>query len=225
MLKDDKQDLNNYLISFDLQQQIGLPRLTHSKMYYSRQLSCYNLGIHDERREKGVMCLWSEDFGGRGSIEIATSLYDYLTQEICKGSTTKLILWSDNCAGQNKNQFIIAMYFVLIAKGYFDEVIHKFLVKGHTYMSCDRDFGLIEKMKKSKLLVLKDVAKMIGAAAIKNPFEIMMKKNFVNWKSIATTAFKTYNDMHISEVVQIKMNKTNFGEVQVSYSFNNDWVP
>lgn len=33
---------------------------------------------------------------------------------------------------QNKNQYLIAMYLTLITKGYFEEIEHKLLVKGHT---------------------------------------------------------------------------------------------
>ncbi|XP_072397900.1 uncharacterized protein [Diabrotica undecimpunctata] len=33
-------------ITMDLQKVFSLPKLTHSSMYYSRQLSCYNFGIH-----------------------------------------------------------------------------------------------------------------------------------------------------------------------------------
>lgn len=118
-----KEDINSlsYCVSFDLEQQISIPTLTHGAMYYSRQLSCSNLGIHDEIISRGIMCVWPEYVGGRGSNKIGTCLWDYFS----KMSTDKrsLILWSDNCGGQNKNQFILAVYMTLIAKGYFDEVI------------------------------------------------------------------------------------------------------
>lgn len=95
MFKKDKRDLDNYVVNFDLQQQIGLPKLTHSKMYYSRQLNCFNLGIHDERKNMGMMCLWTEDYGNRGSTEIATCLYDYFVEEVGVGYMRKLVLWTD----------------------------------------------------------------------------------------------------------------------------------
>lgn len=41
MLKQDTRDIEKYVACLDLQQQISLPTLTYSRMYYSRQLSCY----------------------------------------------------------------------------------------------------------------------------------------------------------------------------------------
>lgn len=40
------------------------------------------------------------------------------------------------------------MLLVLIAKCFFAGITHKFPVKGHTFLNCDRDFAIIEKAKK-----------------------------------------------------------------------------
>ncbi|XP_072401628.1 uncharacterized protein [Diabrotica undecimpunctata] len=115
---------NCYVLSFDMQQQMYIPQLTHSEMYYPQQLAVCNLGIHDSITGKGFMCLWTEDFGGRGALEISSCLYTYLTKEIGNHGKKKLILWSDNCGGQNKNQFMIAMYLTILANNVFEEIIH-----------------------------------------------------------------------------------------------------
>lgn len=36
-----------YVISFDMQQQSYVPQFAQSQMYYSKQLACINLSIHD----------------------------------------------------------------------------------------------------------------------------------------------------------------------------------
>lgn len=128
---------NSYVISFDLQQQMYLPQLTHTEMYYAQQLACCNLGIHDSIKETGCMCLWAESFGGRVSLEISSCIYHYLTTEADIGNKKQLILWSDNSCGQNKYQYMLAMYLVLLANGVFSKVIYKFPVKGHTFLSYD----------------------------------------------------------------------------------------
>lgn len=116
------------VVQFDLQQQMYLPTLTHTQMYYSRQLACVNMGIHLEDEAKGIMFLWNETVAQRGSSEIASCLYIFFTStEI--GFTSykqKLILWSDNCGGQN--QAVLVMLLVLIAKGFFTEIQQKFPV-------------------------------------------------------------------------------------------------
>lgn len=207
-----------YVITFDMQQQMYIPQLTHSEMYYSQQVACCNLGIHDSVTGNGCMCLWSENFGGRGSQEISSCIYEYLTTTNLRGKK-KLICWSDNCGGQNKNQFMLAMYLVLIANNYFSEIIHKFPVKGHTFLSCDRDFALIEKRKKvCKALTLKDIAVVITSAAHKNPFTCMIEEEFFDFKVVAQKFLNT-KKLGISSSTQLRLTAADFGTVHVATTF------
>ncbi|KAG5878886.1 hypothetical protein JTB14_031544 [Gonioctena quinquepunctata] len=96
---------------------------------------------------EGYMYLWEGNAGKRGCNEIRGCIYSFMLTEL-KTKKKKLTLWSDNCGGQNKNQCLSAVYITLVAKCYFDEVVHKFPQCGHTLLSCDRDFGCIEKAKK-----------------------------------------------------------------------------
>ncbi|KAG8239570.1 hypothetical protein J437_LFUL019220 [Ladona fulva] len=102
-MSDDEKNAKSsdaYVITFDLQQQMYIPQLTHSEMYYSHQVAGCNLGIHDSVTGTGCMCIWLENFGGRGSQKISSCVYKYLTMANLRGKT-KLICWLDNCGGQN----------------------------------------------------------------------------------------------------------------------------
>ena len=83
-LKDDAQlsksssDLD--VITFDLQQNLPVPTLTHSAMFYLRQLWVYNFGIHICKDDSAVMCVWNETIAGRGSDEIISCLLQFLSQ-------------------------------------------------------------------------------------------------------------------------------------------------
>lgn len=212
-------DPDAYVITFDLQQQMYIPQLTHSEMYYSQQVTCCNLGIHDSVQGKGLMCIWTENFGGRGSQEISSCIYKYLTTATDLGQRKKLICWSDNCGGQNKNQFMLAMYLVLLANDYFSEIIHKFPVRGHTFLSCDRDFALIEKRKRRcKAHTLKDIAVVITSAAHKNPFNCMIMEEFYDFKAVAHSLLNT-KKLGISSSTQIRLSTSQFGVVQVAKGF------
>lgn len=205
-----------YVVSFDMQQQMYIPQLTHSEMYYSQQLTVCNLGIHDSVTGKGFMCLWTEDIGGRGSSEICSCLYQYLTKEVNDPQKKKLILWSDNCGGQNKNQYIIAMYLVLLANNVFSEIIHRFPVKRHTFLSCDRDFAVIEKRKKvCKADTLMDVVQIITNASQSNPFTCMVVEEFYDFKTIAHNMLST-KKFGISTVSQLRLTADDFGKVMVA---------
>lgn len=83
------------------------------------------------------------------------------------------------------------MYIVLIVKGYFYEVTHKFVIKGHTYMSADRDFGLIEKKTQNDDLLCGECSTNDRHKwTKKNPFDMMIKEGFIDFKSVDLTAFE-----------------------------------
>ncbi|CAG9839877.1 unnamed protein product [Diabrotica balteata] len=88
--------------SMDLQQVFSLPALIHSKMYYLRQLSVYNFGIHIGDNNGVFTFLWHEGQTGRGGNETASAMLKAV--RCCKITPNrKLIVWSDNCGAQNKN--------------------------------------------------------------------------------------------------------------------------
>ena len=83
------------MCSMDLEQVLSLPSLTHGQMFYSRQLSCYNLCVH-VGDTKGLMFLWHKGMSGRGGNEIASCLfkapvsYTHLLYETLGSSSLKV---------------------------------------------------------------------------------------------------------------------------------------
>ncbi|KAJ8971893.1 hypothetical protein NQ314_000506 [Rhamnusium bicolor] len=163
-------------IAVDLQQVIFIPSLTHGDMFYLRQLSVFNLGNHIGETNQAFMCLWHEGTTGRGGNEIASCVLKVLRAN----ATNKKILnlWTDNSICQNKNMMMLLALILLVKEGTLDEIHHKYLVKGHSYLPCDRDFALIEKRKKvTKTIVLDDVDKMITSTRHNNPFKVVRMNN------------------------------------------------
>jgi len=145
-----KTNDNTYYITFDLQKTLPLPRLTTSIAFYLRQIWLYNLGIHFESKAISKLCfqIWTEADGGRGCSEVASCILAWT--DILNISGGNLVCWSDSCAGQNKNFFIICLWQYLVKTKKFDKIDHKFPVSGHSYMDSDRDFSHIEKMVREK---------------------------------------------------------------------------
>lgn len=56
----------------DLQKLFSVPKLTHSNMYYCRQLSWFNFWIHVSNTVNAIMCLWHEEDSGHGGNEMAS---------------------------------------------------------------------------------------------------------------------------------------------------------
>ena len=158
-------------------------------MFYLRQLWVYNFGIHVCSDESAFMCIWNESIAGRGSSEIVSCLLDYLSSN--NPSVKKLTCYSDSCFGQNKNTGMICFWEWLIWRHQFTRIDHKFLVRGHTYLPCDRDFAHIEKRKSSAMVHLPgDWEKIIAEARPSKPFKIrrMSEDKFFDF-SVLTKQF------------------------------------
>lgn len=101
-------DPSIHVISIDLQQTLPTPKLSSSIAFYSRILWTYDVGIHDCGQNTGHMLVWDESIAGRGSDEIGSCILKYIkTKGIC---AKKLVIFSDNCGGQNKNWNIMAIW-------------------------------------------------------------------------------------------------------------------
>lgn len=141
---------NVEVLTFDLQRALEMPRLTTNVAYYKRQLWLYNLCIYDEIRRIGHMYVWPESMASRGAQEVASCMIRHLRENLPK-NTKRLILNSDSCYGQNRN-----IKLALILKKFIDSwpypdlnsIEQRYFIVGHSYNSCDRCFGLIEKQKK-----------------------------------------------------------------------------
>ncbi|KAJ8872458.1 hypothetical protein PR048_026062 [Dryococelus australis] len=59
-----------------------------------------------------------------------------------------VIAYSDCCDCQNRNKNIMKYWMMMVKQTPIEVIDHKFLEPGHTYIECDKDFGLIEKCKK-----------------------------------------------------------------------------
>lgn len=116
-------------------------------------------------------------------------------------------MWSDNCIGQNKNKIILMLLIYLVSQGIYEKVQHKFLLSGHSYLTCDRDFALIEKRKRVvKNYTPENIEKMIAETPHQRPFNVvyMQRNDFKDFQSMADEYLNT-TKLHISQVAWIKI--------------------
>ena len=121
--QNSKTDPRTAVITFNLQQNLPVPTLTHGPMFYLRQLWVYNFGIHDCSNNTAVMCMWDETIAGRGANEIISCLMKYISKLL--PSNRALTCYLDSCFGQNKNSEIICFWTHLISQKRFTHI--------HTY--------------------------------------------------------------------------------------------
>lgn len=205
-------------ISIDLQQIFSLPTLTHSDMYYLRQCSCYNFGVHIHNTSNAFMCMWDETQGSKGANDIASCLFYLLNKDPKFPTSRKLVIWSDNCSAQNKNKILIFLYAFLIQHNIVDQIEHKFLLSGHSYLSCDRDFALIgKKMKRKVCCDRDDLAKVIRSAR-NDPFIVRNIEQFFDFKNGAERLLNT-TKLCLSSVVWMKISSEHAGRIFLKRSF------
>lgn len=163
-----KIDDKNKVLVFDLQAVLQSPRGDTSSFYYRSKLNSYNFTItllnkKVEAQMKdsytNVDCyFWNETDANRGANEIGSCLLDCF-ERLCSeagvsainSAGLNLILYSDNCCGQNKNKYIVVLYLYAVTHLNIESITHKFLIKGHTQNECDNIHSLIEKEIKKNL--------------------------------------------------------------------------
>lgn len=147
-----KPDDTLIVASFDLQKVLATPCGESMMLYYSRKYAVYNFTVYESRTQNGYCYTWGESDGKRGSCEIATCLLRYLKEVDSKGVKT-LLLYCDNCAGQNKNKVILSMIKHFLKQSKNLQVVQlNYLLAGHTYMPVDSMHAVIEREVK-KLIV------------------------------------------------------------------------
>ncbi|KAJ8975146.1 hypothetical protein NQ317_012423 [Molorchus minor] len=169
------------VICFDLMKTLPTPVLTAGIVYYKRQLWTYCFNIHDMGTDNSFMFVWDETVASR---EVGSCLLYYIKHFVTSKS---LIMYSDQCGGQNRNikLSVLCNYITASPDLTVEKIDHKFLVSGHSYLPCDQDFGLIEKEKNFILVFIpKEWHLVIKKARKKNPFKVieMTKSDFISTK-------------------------------------------
>ena len=222
-----KADKSVFVATFDLQAVLYTPCSSVSKVYYKRKLNCYNLTIFSLSDKKGQCYLWDETNGRRGSSEIGTCVITHIK---CLPSTIRhVILYSDCCTGQNRNQYLAAgLLHTVVAHPTVEVIEQKFLESGHTEMECDSMHSTIEHAKAGAAIYIPDYWDTpIHYARRRNPYTVVPLRfdNFYNLTEFAKeecSSFKTDIEgsrVNWMKVKVVKVSKAHPTQVHVKQSF------
>lgn len=117
---------------------------------------------------------------------------------------------------------ILFLWIYLVCNDYFDEINHKYVVSGHSYLSCDRDFGIIEKRKRvERSEVPLDLVRVLCSANRKKPFltTLMEEEHFFDFAKAAKDYLNT-TKLEISKVSWVKISKTKPGIIFTKKTFS-----
>lgn len=149
-----KCDGNFLCVSFDLQKVLSTPYSDNMNLYYSRKYSTYNCTVYESGSRNSYCYLWGEIDGLRGSNEIVTCIFKYLTALNEQNKFESVALYCDSCAGQNKNRAMMTMieYGLMNVWTKIKEIKITYLLPGHTYMPVDSVHSVIERCIKKKTI-------------------------------------------------------------------------
>ena len=227
-----KADKSIFAATFDLEAVLYTPCSTVSQIFYKRKLACYNLSVYDLGTKDGTCYLWDESQGARGSAEIGSCLLTHL--ECLPNCVKHVILYSDCCAGQNRNQYIAAslLYFVKSAgRGNIEVIEQKFLESGHTQMECDSMHAAIEHAKRrTSIYIPSQWDTVMHMARKKNPYTVvplrfnqfydlhkLTKEHYGNFK-VATDGSK----VNWTKIKVLRFEKQAENEIQFKYSYDEE---
>lgn len=176
-----KHDEELETLVFDMQKTLILPKLTASIAYYKRQLNLFNLDIYSASIGKGKFNLWTEFEASKGTQEIGSCLKLHIGS--IRKPIKKLILWSDSCGGQNRSiKMVLMMMHILHNHETLESISMRFLLSGHSFLHCDKEFGEIENALKrhDHLYTLEQYKEVMEKCRSKNKFEVntMSPENF-----------------------------------------------
>lgn len=150
--KDKLSENDNIVLTMDLQSVLLAPKSKVSLMYYKTKLAVHNFTLYNIKSNDGYCFLWSEIEGSLGSNEFSSILTYFIENMILptiNKSLSKIILWSDGCVAQNKNN-VLSNALLNIAIKHKVMIIQKFLYKGHTQMEADSMHSVIERRLRNR---------------------------------------------------------------------------
>lgn len=156
------------VLCFDFQQNLPLPKVPSTDAFYLRQLWMYNFCIHSAKNKSSHFYMYDETTAKKGANEVISFLHHYITNKLSPG-VKKLYLFSDNCCAQNKNNVMVRYLAGLCKIQKFESIIHRFPEPGHSFLPCDRSFGIIEKKKRlvERIYLPQEYHKLVEKASLK----------------------------------------------------------
>lgn len=175
--------------------------------------------MSDLETKKTESYFWHEGTGNRGSDEIGSCLLQFIEKRLSQvndGSAVDITFYSDNCGGQNKNKFILALYiYCVLNYDKLNSITHKFLITGHTQNEGVSVHSVIEKcikrsLKSGPIYVPSQYAQLIRTAKKTGPpywVNELSFNDFISLKKLHSDLRLGTGNMKIKDVKVVKFMK------------------
>lgn len=167
-------------------QNLMLPVIPIQDTFYLRQLTYNVFNIHNLKSDKAVFYTYDETTAKKSPNEVCSFIQSYINEYVSP-SIRHLYLFSDGCAGQNKNHCVIRLMLALVSKNRFDSIHQYFPIRGHSYLPCDRDFSVVKRTvkKEDRVYLPMEYTELIISSSSKRAFTVHMvhKEDILDFKS------------------------------------------
>lgn len=187
-----KDDPSVETLCFDHEQNAPLPKVPAGDAFYLRQIWMYNFCINSSKHGKAYFYMYDEVTGKKTPNETISFLDHYLENTLDKDVKT-LYIFSDNCGAQNKNKSLMQYLYTLVRNDRFEKIVHRFPEPGHSFLPCDRCFGVVEKhvRKIERIFLPSEYIKHYKNSSPKNFIVIPVTQNMIfNFVAALDTFFK-----------------------------------
>lgn len=190
--KEDKERARNNLTfrsyTMDLEKILLTPQLGIGQLYYKKKLKTYNFTVYNLADNSVTNFMWHETDGTKGASEVATSLWQLLSD--LPPEVSEVTFYSDTASGQNRNTILSAMF--LRALSLLDNlkvINQKFMESGHSEMECDSVHSTIENRgRKIDIFVPDQWYTVARTAKLSKPSYIVREMDYTQFLD-----FKTYS--------------------------------
>ena len=161
--------------SFDYAQQVHLPSdpMQPEPMYFLVPRKCGLFGVCCEAIPKQVNLLIDERHLVSKGSNAVISFFDFFFAKYGLGESDAS-LHCDNCAGQNKNRFMLWYCAWRILTGQHRSISLHFLVTGHTKFAPDWCFGLLKQaFRRTAVSSLADMEAVVNGSATVNQAQLV----------------------------------------------------
>lgn len=220
-----KVDKSIEVLCFDYQQNMPLPHIPSGDVFYKRQLWVFNFCIHSAKTGESKFYMYDEITAKKGCNEVVSFLLHYL-ENFLPPTVLELYLFSDNCFAQNKNSVLVHFLntFINTTTRNIRLIMHQFPEPGHSFLPCDRSFGLIEKEKRKKEIVylpkgwrdlVKNTSKKFTVIEVNQNIILNFSEHFKMFMKKSATSYRK-EKFSISKYRVFSYEKTNVVKCSIS---------
>lgn len=142
------EEKRRHTFTMDVQAVKLSPDINASAIFFKTRLQAHNFTMYNLANHQCTNYWWSEVEGDMSASSFASCIIFHLSK-FCLDDTLPIVLYSDGCGYQNRNQYLSNALSNFAVK-YQKIVEQKWLEKGHTQMECDSAHAKIEKKLKNK---------------------------------------------------------------------------